>query len=51
MFLAYLIKEHGIQSLPEKVVDIVNLEPLKTFEVRRGLLGIINFYRKSLRTL
>ena len=47
-FLGYLITEHGISPLPEKVEAIKNFSKPKTVMELRRFLGMLNFYHKSL---
>ncbi|GBN41748.1 Transposon Ty3-I Gag-Pol polyprotein [Araneus ventricosus] len=47
-FLGYLVNEHGIRPMPEKVVPIVNYDRPKTIKDFRRYLGLLNYYRRNI---
>lgn len=48
-FLGFLVSKQGIKSLTDKVQAIVNYKEPQTIHDLRRFLGIINFYRRSLK--
>ena len=48
-FLGYHVSKDGIKPLSDKVEVIKNLEPPNTIKELRRFLGMINFYRSSLK--
>ena len=46
--LGYILNEQGIQTDPDKVAAIANLQPPTTVKEVRSMLGMCNYYRSSL---
>ena len=46
--MGYILKTNGIQTDPDKVAAIANLQPPTTVKEVRSMLGMCNYYKTNL---